>query len=217
MRDAKLASMIDHTLLKAEATRPQIEKLCAEAAEYRFASVCVNPSWVPLCKQLLQGTPVKVCTVIGFPLGSTGTAAKAAEARAAVADGADELDMVINIGRLLDGDGDYVAEDVRGVVGAANVRLVKSIIEICYLSDEQIVAACKLAVRAGAGFVKTSTGFGSGGATVEAVRLMRRTVGPDIGVKASGGIRTRKDALAMVNAGASRIGASAGVAIVEGG
>jgi deoxyribose-phosphate aldolase len=217
MRDAKLASMIDHTLLKAEATRPQIEKLCAEAAEYRFASVCVNPSWVPLCKQLLQGTPVKVCTVIGFPLGSTGTAAKAAEARAAVADGADELDMVINIGRLLDGDGDYVAEDVRGVVGAANARLVKSIIEICYLSDEQIVAACKLAVRAGAGFVKTSTGFGSGGATVEAVRLMRRTVGPDIGVKASGGIRTRKDALAMVNAGASRIGASAGVAIVEGG
>jgi deoxyribose-phosphate aldolase len=217
MRTQDIAGTIDHTLLKANATSKQVETLCAEAMQHKFASVCVNPSWVPFCRKLLEGSGVKVCTVIGFPLGSTSTESKAAEASIAVQEGADELDMVINIGRLLENDYDYVANDIEGVVKAAQGRIVKVIIEICYLNNEQIVKACQLSKGAGASFVKTSTGFGTGGATEEAVRLMRQTVGPDMGVKASGGIRNRADAIKMLNAGATRIGTSAGIAIVEGG
>jgi deoxyribose-phosphate aldolase len=216
MISQNIARTIDHTLLKANATRSQIEALCREARQYHFASVCVNSSWVRLCRELLDGSDVKVCTVIGFPLGSTSTHAKAQEARKAVEDGADELDMVINVGRLLDGDHDYVRGDIAAVVKAADGRTVKVIIEICYLDETQIVDACEISKKAGASFVKTSTGFGTGGATAEAVRLMRRTVGPDMGVKASGGIKNRADAIAMLEAGADRIGASAGIAIVEG-
>ncbi|MFO7618924.1 MAG: deoxyribose-phosphate aldolase [Thermoplasmata archaeon] len=216
MKPDELAGTIDHTLLKANATGPQIEKLCAEAKKYGFASVCVNSSWVRVCRELLAGTGSKVCAVIGFPLGSASTRAKAAEAMAAVDDGADELDMVINVGRLLDGDHGYVHEDIAAVVSAAKGRIVKVIIESCYLTNEQIVKACQISKEAGAGFVKTSTGFGTGGATTEAVRLMRMTVGPEMGVKASGGIKSRKDALAMIEAGANRIGTSSGIAILEG-
>ena len=215
MKPDEIARAIDHTLLKADATRPQIEKLCAEAIEYKFASVCVNSSWVRLCRDLLEGSDSKVCTVIGFPLGSASAKAKAEEARIAVEDGADELDMVINVGRLLDGDYGYVRDDIAAVVNAAEGRVIKVIIEICYLTNGQIVKACQISKEAGAGFVKTSTGFGTGGATAEAVKLMRDTVGPDMGVKASGGIKTRKDAEAMLEAGANRIGASAGISIVE--
>jgi deoxyribose-phosphate aldolase len=217
MKFQDIAGTIDHTLLKANATSKQIETLCSEARQYKFASVCVNPTWVPLCRKLLDGSGVKVCTVIGFPLGSTSAESKVAEANLAVQQGADELDMVINVGRLLDGDYAYVANDIKGVVKAANGRIVKVILEICYLKNEQIVKACQLSKEAGASFVKTSTGFGTGGATEEAVKLMRQTVGPDMGVKASGGIRNREDAVKMLNAGATRIGASAGIAIVEGG
>lgn len=212
-----IAGMIDHTLLKANATESQMEKLCAEARQYRFASVCVNPSWVSLCSQLLRGSGVKVCTMIGFPLGCTSTESKAAEAEAAIAQGAEELDMVMNIGKHLDGDERFVLEDIKSVVRAAQDRPVKVIIEICYLNPDQIVGACRIAKEAGAHFVKTSTGFGTGGATEEAVRLMRQAVGAKMGVKASGGIRTRDDAIRMIKAGASRIGTSAGVAIAEGG
>jgi len=211
-----IAGMIDHTLLKPEATQAQIERLCAEAKQYGFASVCVNPSWVPLCAGLLRGSKVRVCTVVGFPLGCTSTESKAAETETAVEQGAEELDMVINVGRLLDGDDRYVLEDIMAVVQAARGRPVKAIIEICYLDEAAIIRACKIAMGAGAGFVKTSTGFGTGGATEEAVRLMRQTVGVKMGVKASGGIRTREDAMRMVRAGADRIGTSAGVAIAEG-
>lgn len=212
----ELAATIDHTLLRADATAEQIVTLCDEAKRHGFASVCVNPGWVPLCAESLRGSGVKVCAVIGFPLGSTSTESKAAEASTAVKEGAEELDMVINIGRLLGGDLQFIRDDIRAVVDAGNGMPVKAIIEICYLSDEQIITACGLALEAGAAFVKTSTGFGTGGATEHAVRLMRRTVGPDIGVKASGGIKTKFDALKMLNAGASRIGTSSGVAIIEG-
>lgn len=211
----QLAKAIDHTLLRPDATSEQIERLCAEARQYTFATVCVSPSWVPLCNKLLKGSDVKVCTVIGFPLGSTSPESKAAEAEIAVDQGAEELDMVINIGRLLEGDYDFVISDIRAVVSAANGRTVKVIIEICYLKEEQIILACQLSKEAGADFVKTSTGFGSSGATEDAVRLMRETVGPEMGVKASGGIRNREDALRMMNAGANRIGTSAGIAIME--
>lgn len=211
-----IACMIDHTLLKADAKSAQLEKLCAEAMKYRFASVCVNPSRVRLCARLLKGSGVKVCTVIGFPLGSTSTESKAAETETAVEHGAEELDMVINVGKLLDGDEQSVLEDIEAVVRAAKGRTVKVIIEICYLDRELLVRACQLSKEAGAGFVKTSTGFGTGGATEEAVRLMRQTVGAEMGVKASGGIRNRDDALRMIKAGANRIGTSAGVAIAEG-
>jgi deoxyribose-phosphate aldolase len=211
-----IAGTIDHTLLKANATRSQIETLCREARQYHFASVCVNSGWVQFCRKLLDGSDVRVCTVIGFPLGSASTHAKFEESRKAVEEGAEELDMVINVGKLLDGDFDYVHDDIAAVVKAADGRIVKVIIEICYLDEKQIVEACRISKRAGASFVKTSTGFGTGGATAEAVRLMRRTVGPDMGVKASGGIKNRSDALAMLEAGANRIGASAGIAIVEG-
>lgn len=212
-----LASMIDHTLLKPEATLTDIEKLCAEARKYSFASVCINPSYVPLCAKLLRGTDVKVCTVIGFPLGATLTAVKAFETEHAIRDGAQEVDMVINVGMLKSGQYEYVENDIFAVVSTAKRYrvLTKVILETGLLTDEEKVKACILAKRAGADFVKTSTGFGKGGATVGDIALMRRVVGSAMGVKASGGVRTREDALAMVAHGADRIGASASVKIVS--
>lgn len=212
-----VAAMIDHTLLKPDATRDQIVKLCEEAKQYGFASVCVNPANVSLAASLLKGTPVKVCTVIGFPLGATTPTAKAIETRDAIANGATEVDMVINVGALKSGDYDLVKRDIEAVVDAARGKaLVKVILETALLTDEEKVKACLLAKMAGADFVKTSTGFGPGGATVEDVRLMRKVVGSDMGVKASGGIRNLESARKMIEAGASRIGASASVAIVKG-
>lgn len=211
-----LASIIDHTLLKANATRGQIERLCDEAVANGFASVCVNSCWVAPAAERLAESPVKVCTVIGFPLGAMSTAAKAAEATCAVADGADELDMVINVGWLLAGETDAVREDISAVVEAARGRCVKVILETCLLTPEQIQQACELSVEAGATFVKTSTGFSTGGATVEDVALMSRTVAGRCKVKASGGIHTAAEAQAMVDAGADRIGTSSGIAIVAG-
>ncbi|NTV65337.1 MAG: deoxyribose-phosphate aldolase [Oscillochloris sp.] len=215
--DRSIAGLIDHTLLKPEATPAQIEQLCAEAAEHRFASVCVNPAYVPLCVQRLANTPVAVCTVIGFPLGATTTDVKVFEAAQAVADGARELDMVIAIGQLKAGQYRRVAEDIRQVaaIGHTQGALVKVIIETILLSDEEKVAACLLAARAGADVVKTSTGFAGGGATVADVTLMRRTVGPEVGVKAAGGVRSLAEARAMIAAGATRIGTSAGIAILQ--
>ena len=210
------AAMIDHTLLKPEATKNQIEKLCEEAKKYEFASVCVNPTWVNYSAQLLKGTNVKVCTVIGFPLGATTSEVKAFETKDAIAKGAEEIDMVINIGALEDGNETLVRDDIKAVVDAANGTLVKVIIETCLLTEEEKVKACELAVEAGADFVKTSTGFSTGGATAEDIALMRKTVGPDIGVKASGGVRSLEDMKKMVESGATRIGASSGVAIVNG-
>lgn len=212
---ASLAKTIDHTLLKAVGTADQIRELCAEARSFTFASVCVNPVWVTLCAQELAGSEVLVCTVIGFPLGANSPETKAAEARLAVSQGADEVDMVMNLGAAKAGDWQAVAEDIRGVVQAAGDALVKVIIETCYLTEDEKVKACEAAARAGARFVKTSTGFGTGGATVEDIRLMRRTVGDKLQVKASGGVRTCQDALAMLEAGADRIGASSGIAIVN--
>lgn len=211
------AKMIDHTLLKAEATKEQIEKLCAEAKQHGFASVCVNPTWVKLCSELLQGTEVLVCTVIGFPLGANTSAVKAFEAKDAIANGAKEVDMVINIGALKDKNYELVQADIAAVVEAAKgSAIVKVIIESCLLTDEEKVKACELSVAAGADFVKTSTGFSTGGATAEDIALMRKTVGPDLGVKASGGVRSLEDMKKMVEAGATRIGASSGVAIMNG-
>lgn len=207
---------IDHTLLKPEAKKDQIKKLVEEAKEYEFASVCVNPYWVSFCAEELKGSPVNVCTVIGFPLGANTTDVKVFETKNAIANGADEIDMVINIGELKSGNDQAVREEIRSVVEAANGTLVKVIIETCLLTEEEKVRACQLAKEAGADFVKTSTGFSTGGATVEDVRLMRETVGPDMGVKASGGARSYEDALAFIEAGATRIGASAGVAIMKG-
>lgn len=211
-----VGDMIDHTLLKADATREQILKVCAEARQYKFASVCVNPTWVATVAGELQGSGVKTCTVIGFPLGATTSFAKAAETRDAIANGADEVDMVINIGALKAGEDRLVEDDVRAVVQAAGGRLVKCIIEAAMLSDEEVVRACQLAVKGGVDFVKTSTGFGSGGATVHHVALMRKTVGDKIGVKASGGIHDFPSAVALIEAGANRIGASASIKIMEG-
>jgi len=216
MRRRELARMIDHTLLKPTATETQIEALCSEAAKHGFYSVCVNPSWLENCLTQLSDSDVKVCTVIGFPLGANDTLSKAAEARIAIEKGADELDMVMNVGQLLDGNHDYVQEDILAVVGAANGLPVKVIIEICYLSDEQIVEACEIAKNAGASFVKTSTGFGPSGATEEAVWFMRNTVGKNMGVKASGGIRDYATAIRMIEAGANRLGTSASVEIIMG-
>ena len=210
-----LNKYIDHTILKANATRAQVEKLCDEAAEHEFASVCVNSCWVPLCAERLAGTGVNVCTVIGFPLGAMSTAGKAAEAAAAVADGADELDMVINVGWLVAGEDDLVRDDIAAVVAAAKGRCVKVIIETCLLDDEQKVRACGLSVEAGATFVKTSTGFSTGGATVHDVELMAKTVAGRCKVKASGGIHNAAEAQAMIDAGADRIGTSSGIAIVS--
>ena len=212
-----IAAAIDHTLLKPDATEAEIRKLCEEARQYVFASVCVNPSWVSTCAKLLAGSPVKVCTVIGFPLGATTSTAKSVETRDAIANGAREIDMVINVGALKSGDDELVRRDIEAVVGAAHGQaLVKVILETALLSREEKIKACLLAKMAGADFVKTSTGFSSGGATVEDIALMRETVGPEMGVKASGGIRDRATAEAMVAAGATRIGASASVAIATG-
>lgn len=211
-----IASMIDHTALKPDTTKDQIEKLCNEALEYGFASVCVNPCYVSLCSQLLKDSKIKVCTVIGFPLGATTTAVKAAEAAEAIQNGAREVDMVINVGAVKAGDFDYVKKDIEAVVQAAKGKaLVKVILETCLLTDEEKKISCKLCKEAGADFVKTSTGFSTGGATVEDIRLMREIVKPLLGVKASGGIRDYETAKAMVDAGASRIGASASVAIAN--
>ena len=213
----ELAQMIDHTLLKADATPAQVERLCAEARNYGFASVCVNPVFISRCAEWLRGSPVKVCTVIGFPLGANATDVKAYEAQKALQDGATELDMVINIGALKAGDSDRVRLDIQRVVEQAQSAsgLVKVIIEACLLTEQEKVLACQLSRAAGADYVKTSTGFSTGGATPEDVVLMRSTVGADMGVKAAGGVRTLADARRMIEAGASRIGASAGVNIIK--
>jgi deoxyribose-phosphate aldolase len=213
-----IASFIDHTLLKPEAGEADVLKVCAEAAEYHFKSVCVNPVWVKTVKKALRGSGVLTCSVVGFPLGATPTDVKTFEARGAVLDGADEVDMVINIAAARAGDKGALVEDITSVAEAvhASGAILKVIIETALLTDEQKVLACQAAVEAGADFVKTSTGFNGGGATVEDVALMRRTVGPDLGVKASGGVRSLADAQAMIAAGATRIGASSGIAIVKG-
>ncbi len=214
--ETDLAKMIDHTLLKPEATKDEITKLCAEAKKYSFASVCIHPSYVPLCAKLLRDASVKVCTVIGFPLGATSTAAKAFEAEHALRDGAKEVDMVINVGMLKSGEYEYVENDIFAVTTTARRygAITKVIIETALLTDEEKIKACMLAKSAGADFVKTSTGFSKGGATAGDIALMRKVVGTAMGVKASGGVRTREDALAMVASGADRIGASASVKII---
>jgi len=215
--DPAIAALIDHTILKPEATRDDVVKICREARQYGFASVCVNPYWVPLVRAELAGSAVKVCTVVGFPLGATSTEAKVAETAAAVRVGAQEIDMVINVGALRSGDLDAVRKDIRRVVETAHEAgaIVKTILETALLDDAQKTAACKLAQQAGADFVKTSTGFGTAGATAHDVALMRGVVGPGMGVKAAGGIRTLSDLRAMTAAGATRIGASASIKIVE--
>jgi deoxyribose-phosphate aldolase len=212
-----VATMIDHTLLKADATRQEIEALCREAAEYRFASVCVNPTWVAACARLLRGTPVRVCSVVGFPLGATTADTKHYETRRAIFDGAQEIDMVINIGALKSGDLRLVERDIEAVAAPCRESgtLSKVIIEAALLTDDEKVAACTLAKAAAADYVKTSTGFGPGGATAADVALMRRVVGDEMGVKAAGGVRDLEGLKAMVAAGATRIGASAGVRIVQ--
>ncbi len=212
-----MARLIDHTLLKPDATRAELVKLCEEARAHSFASVCVNTTWVPLCVSLLKGCPVMTICVVGFPLGAATSRAKAAETREAIANGAAEIDMVVNIGLLKSGEHDKVFDDIHAVVEAASGRPVKVILETHLLTRDQKIAACAISRAAGALFVKTSTGFSGGGATVDDIRLMRSVVGPDIGVKASGGVRTAQDVRNMVDAGANRVGASASVAIVTGG
>lgn len=215
MEKASLAPLIDHTVLKAVASPDDIQKICGEAVQYGFASVCLNPCFVNLAVELLKGTNVKVCTVVGFPLGATTPEVKAFETAQAVKQGAGEIDMVINLGAIKAREYDFVERDIAGVVQAAAGKTVKVIIETCYLTREEKVLCCQLAQRAGAHFVKTSTGFGTGGATVEDVALMRETVGLNMGVKASGGVKTAADAVQVVQAGASRIGTSSGVHIVS--
>lgn len=210
-----IASYIDHTILAADATEEKVAKLCREASQWKFASVCVNTCWTKFCAEKLKGTGVNVCVVVGFPLGAMSTEAKAFEAKKAVEDGATEVDMVINIGWLKDHKDALVEEDIRQVKKACGKAHLKVIIEACLLTDEEKVRACKLSVAAGADFVKTSTGFSKGGATVEDVALMRKTVGPDTGVKAAGGIRDYETAKKMIEAGADRLGCSAGIAIVQ--
>ncbi|CAM4133862.1 deoxyribose-phosphate aldolase [Bacillus manliponensis] len=211
------AKLIDHTLLKQDTKKEAIVTLCEEAKQHDFASVCVNPTWIETAAELLKGTDVKVCTVIGFPLGANTPEVKAFETKDAIEKGATEVDMVINIGALKDKNDELVERDVRAVVEAAKGKaLVKIIIETCLLTEEEKVRACELSVKAGVDFVKTSTGFSTGGATVEDVALMRKTVGPEIGVKASGGVRDEQGMDAMVEAGATRIGTSSGVALVSG-
>lgn len=211
-----IAKYIDHTVLAADAKTEKIVQICEEAKEYGFASVCVNSRHVPLCKELLKNSGVNVCTVVGFPLGAMSTQAKAYEANVAVNQGADEVDMVINIGALKDRDSDFVLEDIKRVKESCQGKLLKVIIETCLLTDEEKEIACKLSMEAHADFVKTSTGFSKGGAKAEDVALMRRVVGDRLGVKASGGIRDYDTALAMINAGANRLGCSSGVEIVKG-
>ncbi|HEY8396238.1 MAG TPA: deoxyribose-phosphate aldolase [Bacilli bacterium] len=209
--------LIDHTLLKAAATEADIRELCREAVQYDFKSVCVNPCFVKRAKEFLSGSDVLVCTVIGFPLGANTVATKVFETEQALIDGADEVDMVINVGKAKEHDYFYLEKEIAAVVSAAKGKTVKVIIETCYLTDEEKVEVCKAATRAGASFVKTSTGFGTGGATAADVALMRKTVPASMGVKASGGIRTPEDLKAMVEAGANRIGASAGIKLIAGG
>lgn len=205
----------DHTNLKADAKREDIEKLCAEAKKYDFASVCVNPYYIPLCKELLADTDVKVCTVVGFPLGQMTTGGKLFETIDALSKGADEVDMVINVAALKAFDDDYVETEIALLKSAVGEKVLKVILETCYLSRNEIIRACIIAKRAGADFVKTSTGFGTGGAKVEDVALMRKFVGPDMGVKASGGIHTKEEALALIEAGANRLGCSASAKIMQ--
>lgn len=213
----KIAALIDHTALKPDTSKEQIIELCKEAIEYGFASVCVNPCYVKLCSELLKNHPVKVCTVIGFPLGVTTTAVKVAEASEAVQNGATEVDMVINVCAVKSKDFDYVKNDIEAVVQAVKGKaLVKVILETCLLTQDEKIMCCNICKDAGADFVKTSTGFSTGGASIEDIKLMRSIVKPNLGVKASGGIRDYKTAKAMVDAGASRIGASASLAIVNG-
>jgi len=211
----RLSGYIDHTLLRPEATFGQIERLCAEARAHHFFAVCVHGSWVRHACRLLEETAVRVVSVAGFPLGAMSQAAKCFETESAIADGAAEIDCVLHIGRLKQGDDSYVAEELGAVVRSAAGRPVKVILETCLLSEEEKIRACRLAAESGARFVKTSTGFGAGGATLADVALMRKTVGPDFGIKASGGIRDAATALAMIRAGATRLGTSAGVAIVD--
>lgn len=221
MNNLELAKMIDHTILKANATQSDIEKLCDEAKKYNFASVCVNPYWVPLASDLLKNSTVKVCTVIGFPLGATSSESKAYETEIAILQGADEVDMVINVGAMKNNKTDIVENDILSVVNSARKTgktqnkniIVKVILETCYLTKDEIKKACICAKNAGADFVKTSTGFGTGGATIEDVALMKKTVGETMQVKASGGIRDYDTAIKMIEAGASRIGTSSGIAI----
>lgn len=212
----ELAKYIDHTLLKPDATKEQIRQLCKEADTHHFFSVCINPTHVKLAAELLKDSNVKVCTVIGFPLGANSSSVKSYETVDAIENGADEIDMVINVGALKSGDVKTVEEDIASVVEAANGTLVKVIIETSLLTDDEKVTACKLAEAAGCNFVKTSTGFSGGGATVQDVTLMKNAVSTNIEVKASGGVRSREDALSMIEAGATRIGASSGIAIVSG-
>ncbi|MBM7614050.1 deoxyribose-phosphate aldolase [Alkaliphilus hydrothermalis] len=214
--NTNLAAYIDHTLLKPEASREQVVKLCEEAKEYKFASVCINPGHVREAAELLRGCEVKVCTVVGFPLGATTSEVKALETKQAIENGADEIDMVLNIGALKDGNEELVYNDVVAVVKAADGKLVKVILETGLLSDEEKVVACKLVKKAGADFVKTSTGFGPGGATAEDIKRMREAVGKEMGVKASGGVRDYETAMLMIDSGATRIGTSSGVIIMAG-
>lgn len=222
MNNLELAKMIDHTILKADATKSDIEKLCDEAKKYNFASVCVNPYWVPLASDLLKNSTVKVCTVIGFPLGATSSESKAYETEIAILQGTDEVDMVINVGAMKNNKTDIVEKDILSVVNSARKTgktqnkniIVKVILETCYLTKDEIKNACLCAKNAGADFVKTSTGFGTGGATVEDVSLMKETVGSSMDVKASGGIRDYETAIKMIEAGATRLGTSSGISIV---
>ena len=217
MNKEQLAKMIDHTILKPEATDAEVIKLCKEAMEYGFASVCVNPSMVKKAATILEGSEVKVCTVIGFPLGATTTEVKVFETEQTIKDGATEVDMVINVGKLKESNLEYVKNDIAAVVSAAKGKAItKVIIESCLLTDEEKVTVCNIAKEVGADFVKTSTGFSTGGATKEDIKLMRETVGPNMGVKASGGIRSNEDAMTMIENGATRIGASASIAICNG-
>ena len=211
----ELNKYFDHTILKPEATEEDVKRVCAEARKYDFASVCINPCYVPLAAKELKGTDVKVCTVIGFPLGANSTKIKALEAKDVVANGAQEVDMVLNVGKVKEGDYDYIAKEVAAVKEACEGRLLKVILETCLLTDEEIALASKAAVKGHADYVKTSTGFSKGGATPHAVKIMREAVGPNIGVKASGGVHNLEEAKAMIEAGASRIGASASVKVME--
>lgn len=212
-----MAQYIDHTILNADATKAEVTKICEEAAEYNFKTVCIQPYWIPFVKEELKGTEVGITTVIGFPLGANATETKVFEAKQALKDGATEIDMVINIGALKSKDYDAVLKDIKAVVDAvAEDGLVKVIIETALLTKEEKIKASELSKKAGADFVKTSTGFSTGGATVEDIKLMRATVGPELGVKASGGVRSYQDAVAMIEAGATRIGASSGISIVKG-
>lgn len=215
--NSNIAGMIDHTLLKQDATIEGIKQLCKEARENHFCSVCVNPSYVATCYEELRGSDVKVCTVIGFPLGATTTKTKVFEANEAIENGAKEVDMVVNVGKIKSGDWDFVKRDIANVVIGVNGRaVVKVIIETCLLTDEEKIRVCQICKEVGADFVKTSTGFSTGGATVEDIRLMRNTVGPNMGVKASGGVKSAETAKAMIAAGANRLGTSSGIAIING-